>query len=374
MREPMHSVQFTNQAETLETLRMATDAAGVGVWDRDLVSGELHWSTRCREIFGADVETEPGYDLFLELTHPEDRDKVHATIQEAFDPAGLGEYELEYRICRRGQELRWVHAKGKCFFQDSVDGRKAIRFVGTLIDRTDQKLSQHALLQAEQLAATGRLAASIAHEINNPLEAVTNLLYLLRTETDEQERQAYLNQAESELARVSEISTNTLSFHRDPVGVTDVNLLRLIQSVLILFQGRVKLSRFQIALQVEEVHVQAAQGELRQVLVNLVSNALDAMSQGGCLRIRCRRLTRDIGGLRKGVRITVSDDGHGMCKETLDRLFQAFYTTKGIKGTGLGLWLSMELLRKHGCNLRVKSKVAKGTTFVICLPEPPKTA
>ncbi len=370
----MHSVQFNNEAEALETLRMATEAAGVGVWDRDLVSGELHWSTRCREIFGAEAEAVPGYDLFLELTHPEDRDKVHATIEQAFDPDGTGEYELEYRICRQNQELRWVHAKGKCFFQDSGDGRKAIRFVGTLIDRTDQKLSQHALVQAEQLAATGRLAASIAHEINNPLEAVTNLLYLLRTETDEQERQAYLDQADSELARVSEIATNTLSFHRDPAGVTDVNVLRLIQSVLTLFQGRIRLSRIRVTLEVEETHVQAAQGELRQVFVNLVSNALDAMSQGGCLRIRCRRRSTDIGDLRKGVRISVSDSGHGMSQETLGRLFQPFYTTKGSKGTGLGLWLSMELLQKYGCKLMVKSKVEKGTTFVICLPESPKSA
>ena len=105
------------------------------------------------------------------------------------------------------------------------------------------------------------------------------------------------------------------------------------------------------------------------MIVNLVSNALDAMPQAGYLRIRCRRRSSDVGYLRKGVRLSVSDSGHGMSRETLDRLFQPFYTTKGSKGTGLGLWLSTALLQKHGGKLMVKSKVGQGTTFVICLAE-----
>ncbi|MGI4831125.1 MAG: sensor histidine kinase [Janthinobacterium lividum] len=230
-------------------------------------------------------------------------------------------------------------------------------------------MTQQALLQAEQLAATGRLAASIAHEINNPLESITNLLYLLRREDERKQRESYLDLAESELGRVSEIATNTLRFYRDPVEITEVHLPGLFHSVLSLFNGHISTKKIDVRLKLDDVSVTASQGELRQVLLNLVGNALDAMPKGGRLHIRCRRFERSVGSRPPGVGICVADTGSGMAPEVLRRIFEPFYTTKGNSGTGLGLWLSMEILKKHGFRIKVKSKPASGSNFSLYLPE-----
>jgi signal transduction histidine kinase len=225
-------------------------------------------------------------------------------------------------------------------------------------------------MQAEQLATTGRLAASIAHEINNPLEAVTNLLYLLRDETDETARKEYLRTAESELARASEIAANTLRFYRDPKGLSRVGLGPLLQSVVGLFQGRLAIRGIELNLTCEEgVEVTASQGELRQVLVHLIGNALDAMPNGGRLLVRCRAFPRAIGNMEPGAGICIADTGTGMSQELLGRVFEPFYTTKGSSGTGVGLWLSREIVRKYGFKLLVKSKVERGTVFSIYMPQ-----
>lgn len=365
----MKNLHFGDPTETLETLRLATEAAGIGVWDRNLLTGELHLSDRCRRILGFTQDVTPTFELIVEQAHPEDRQSLQEAVQKALNPENGGEYACEYRICWPNRETRWVAANGKCFFDEVEGERKAVRLVGTLHDRTEQKLAQHALLQAEKLAVTGRLAASIAHEINNPLEAVTNLLYLLRNEEDSRQRELYLGLAESELARVVQVATNTLRFYRDPIGITEVDIVDLIQSVLSIFQGRLTTSGIQMNLALAEgTRVRTAAGELRQVIVNLVSNALDAMPKGGRLMIRCRTSPKRQERPFPRVSICVADTGHGMSPEVLRQSFEPFYTTKGNLGTGLGLWLSTELLRKHGCQLQVKSKPSKGTVFAVHVP------
>lgn len=347
---------------------MATDAASLGVWDLDLLTNELNWSDRCREIFGVAKDASLTYQDFLERLDEQDCDIVDAAVRSALDPEGPGAYDIEYRICRPSGEMRWVSAKGRAIFGEISGNRKAVRFVGTIFDRTDQKLTQDALFQAERMAGTGRLAASIAHEINNPLEAVTNLLYILRTEQNEEQRQQHLTLAEAELARVTEITTNTLRFYRDPIGDSEVDLTTLIRSVMSIFQGRITLKNIRVISELNDITQRTAQGELRQVLVNLISNALDAMPQGGCLRIRTSRRSA-MHGRPGGVSIAIADSGHGMSPHVLARLFQPFYTTKGAAGTGLGLWLSAEIARKNGFQLRLRSTRGKGTTFRIFIHE-----
>ena len=291
-------------------------------------------------------------------------------MHQARRPESSGVYDVEYRILRSDSDERIVAAKGSVLFE-TVDGeRKATRLLGTIIDRTEQRRSQAALAQAEQLATVGRLAASIAHEINNPLESVTNLLYLLREEQDESLRQEYLRTAESELARASEIASNTLRFYRDPKGQTRIGLSALIQSVLGLFQGRLAIRGVDLNLSCDDAaEVTATQGELRQVLVNLIGNAIDAMPKGGQLYIRSRRFLQPIGELRPGVHLFIADTGSGMNAAVLNRLFEPFFSTKGSAGTGLGLWLSQEILSKHGFRLTVKSKPQRGTIFHVYMPE-----
>jgi signal transduction histidine kinase len=235
--------------------------------------------------------------------------------------------------------------------------------------------AEAALIQSEKLAAVGRLAASISHEINNPLESVTNLLYLIRQEDHMPDRAlTYLGLAERELARVSEIAGQTLRFQRQSSNPTSVTPEDLLDSVIALYQGR--LINAHISLEFEHATaspVMCYEGDIRQVLNNLVGNAIEAMRTGGRLIIRTRDSTsrRD---QRPGIRITIADTGSGMSPEVRERIFEAFYTTKGLSGTGLGLWISKGIVEKHHGRLSVRSSNRPphtGTVFSLFLPRTP---
>lgn len=362
--------RITHEARVsaLERLKLAAEAANIGTWILKLPSKDLEWCARCKEIFGIPLLSDFRYEDFLERVYAEDRNRVDGIVQRSIDPGGGGPYDIEYRIVRPSGEVRWVAAKGKAYFE-GVKGRKhAVRFVGTLLDRTELKYVQGLLLQSEKLATTGRLAASIAHEIRNPLDAVSNLLYLVREEECREKRLQHLDTVMGELQRVTDIAMHTLQLTRDPVGINKVNLGALIESTLALFHGRIAAQRITVLRRVlKGVSVEASEGELRQVVVNLVSNALDAMPAGGKLLLRINRLDTSYSGGQK-VRLTVADSGNGMTQDVLSRICEAFYTTKGNSGNGIGLWLSMEILRKYNAELRVKSSPGLGTICTILFP------
>jgi signal transduction histidine kinase len=234
-------------------------------------------------------------------------------------------------------------------------------------DQIDQYArAQDALLRSEKLAVTGRLAASIAHEINNPLESVTNLLFLLREEASSDRQKKYLAQAEQELARVAEITKQTLRFYREPSQPTATRITTVLDSVLMLFGPRLVSSEIQVERneRAPSATVLSSPGELRQVIANIVGNAIDAMRTGGRLRIR-------IAQARQSVRLTMSDTGMGIPKEVLPTIFEPFVTTKGETGTGLGLWVTAEIIKRNGWKIRVRScrrPGRSGTTFSIVIP------
>jgi signal transduction histidine kinase len=237
---------------------------------------------------------------------------------------------------------------------------------------TERHRAEAALIQSEKLAAVGRLAASISHEINNPLESVTNLLYLIRQEDHVPERAlAYLTLAERELARVSEIAGQTLRFQRQSSNPTSITPTDLLESVVALYQGRL----INANIKLDFDHQTAApitcyEGDIRQVLNNLVGNAIEAMQTGGRLLIRTRNSKCWRTG-RPGVRITIADTGSGMTPDVLAHIFEAFYTTKGLSGTGLGLWISHGIVQKHSGILSVRSSnraSQSGTVFSLFLP------
>ncbi len=240
--------------------------------------------------------------------------------------------------------------------------------------REQQQLATDQLMQSEKLAAVGRLAASISHEINNPLEAVTNLLYLVRTdETLSPESDEYLRQAEQELGRVSEIVSQTLRFQRGSASLTDCVPERLIESVVALHQGRLHHSGIKINRQHRRsAAFRCAEGDIRQILNNLVGNAIDAMRKdGGTITIRTSP-AKHPGSGGAGIRISVSDTGSGMSRSTAAQIFEPFYTTKGSAGSGLGLWISNSIAKRHGGRLSVRSRTGEGrsgTIFSLFLPE-----
>ena len=246
-----------------------------------------------------------------------------------------------------------------------------VAFSAVIRDITSRKQAERALLQNEKLVSVGRLASSIAHEINNPLEAVTNLLYILQGRVQGEENTALVETAQAELARVSHIATHTLRFHKQSSARTAVNLEELANSVVSLYRARLENSS--IAVRNDSSTASpflCFEGELRQILMNLVSNAFDAMRGGGRLQIRMRDVTLWRSGA-PGVRLTIADSGSGMDAETLGRIFEPFFSTKGIGGTGLGLWITKDLVEKNSGTIRIRSSkeiAHKGTVVTLLFP------
>ena len=251
-----------------------------------------------------------------------------------------------------------------------------VGFSAIIRDTRREKQAERALLQTEKLASVGRLASSIAHEINNPLESVTNLLYILKSRVTDSDSQALVQTAEEELARVSQIANHTLRFHKQATNRTEVELGPLVENVLGLYRARLHNSGIEVVTASSNCSpLFCYENELRQVLLNLVANAFDAMRLGGRLSIRCRDFTNVLAG-EKGVSITVADTGIGMDQDTVARIFEPFFSTKGIGGTGLGLWISQDLIGRNGGKIRVRSSQVShhhGTTFLMWFPVVPQT-
>jgi PAS domain S-box-containing protein len=259
-----------------------------------------------------------------------------------------------------------------------------VRWAGVIVlDATDRKRAEEALRRTEKLAATGRLAASIAHEINNPLEAITNLLFLLDSFCSlEEPARNYVTMAQHEARRISEITQQTLRFYRQSTLPARARMSELLDSVLSLYQGRLNGLNVEVTREYDpELDLFCFAGEMRQVFANLIGNSLDALSADGRLTIRARRGHSWRDPAQTGVRFSIADNGCGMEPQVLARAFDAFFTTKEVTGTGLGLWVSQEILVKHHAVVAVRSRAAShkltgpetmtGTVFHIFVPDDP---
>jgi signal transduction histidine kinase len=245
---------------------------------------------------------------------------------------------------------------------------------------TQAKLAEEAIRNSERLAVAGRMAATIAHEINNPLEIVTNILYLLANDPSlgETARQ-YVRTADEELRRVGQITRTTLGLYRErDTAIVPVNIAELIESILLLYGRRLQSLDVRIDKQFDAAaNIMGVAGELRQVFSNLIANAIDALTITGTklvVHVRDSLHWSDLS--QRGVRVTIADDGSGMSVETKTSLFQPFFTTKGQKGTGVGLWVSRGIVAKHRGSIRLRSKtgVRHGSCFSVFLPSNPKVA
>jgi signal transduction histidine kinase len=233
-------------------------------------------------------------------------------------------------------------------------------------------------MMTEKLAAAGRLAATVAHEINNPLEAITNLVYLAKRDLPDAEKvKEHLVMAKRELDRVAHIARQTLGFYRDTSSPTRFNVADAIDDLLVLYERRLETRKIQVTKDYDDdAEVTALAGEIRQAVSNLLTNAMDAMPTGGTVRIRVRTAHEWGKGDLPGVRITIADSGTGIEPEHKRNLFQPFFTTKADVGTGLGLWITRGIVEKHGGTIRVKSSAGTkhGTSFSIFIPGQRKPA
>ena len=336
-------------------------AAGVAYWEIEYKTGKRRRWGDVVGVFGRnELEIETA-EQFLSIVHPDDREEVRNALDQAF--RSHTEYDAEYRITTPDGTVRWLLGRGQPYYDDTGN---PVSMVGVNMNVTARKVSEAALLQSEKLAVTGRLAATIAHEINNPLSTVTDFVYSIAHEpTATPTITSYANLAQEELNRIAQIVSNTLGFHRESGSPTTVNVADLLESALTLYEPQIRRKKIRLEkCYGNGLTVFVQPGELRQVFANLVNNAIDALSEGGCLRIR----TKSDGG---GVLVVIIDNGTGIPRERRAHLFQPFFTTKGEKGTGLGLWVSRSLVEKNGGRIAVRSFVGSnvhGTVFSVVLP------
>ena len=364
------------QRQTADRLDQALDAAQLGTWIWDRATDLIDFDQRAARLF----HTEPHVPitraaLRKHIVLTEEQGRTFESLERSLASGEL--YNVEYRVDGPDGSLTWVSVSGIATF---APGSSTINgMVGTVQDVTARKSQESALRQSEKLAATGRLAATIAHEINNPLEAVTNLIYLSRTDPNiPPPIQLLLETADSELARVAQIAQQTLGFYRDTTRPTEINVHELLHGVVDLFARKMTSRKITCTLDIEPgLRIHGLQGEIRQIFSNLVVNAIDsftfaAATRPGSIHVRGRHLR----GPRNGISILICDEGSGIPTTVRQRIFSPFFTTKLAVGTGLGLWVTRGFVEKHGGSIRFRTRTGEpsGTIFRVFLPvNPPPT-
>jgi PAS domain S-box-containing protein len=303
----------------------------------------------------------------LRLVHPQTHQPMTNVLEDLDRSGAMGLHQEGTLIARDGAEYA-VDATVSIVVD--ADGRPDGSVV-VFRDVTELRKAEVTLIANEKLAVTGRLAASIAHEIHNPLDSVANLHFLISQETDPQRRDDYLKLAQQELGRTLQISRAMLSLYRESPMPVQVNLEELIGSVLLLLDRKMRDQNIHVQQNfTHPVHVYGFPGELRQVFTNLIANAGEAAGPNGYVRILVRPASPLDG--RAGTIVEIADSGRGIAPHVEKKLFQPFMTTKGERGTGLGLWVSLGIVQKHGGTVRISNSTEgdlRGAVVRVYLPE-----
>lgn len=327
------------------------------------------WNRGAEQIFGYTSEEVIGRSI--SILHPADEADQFVAILESI---GRGERISHFETTRRRKDGTEVvvalSISPICDRQGNIIGASKI-----LRDITDRKRSDALVQRADKLAVAARLAAGVAHEINNPLAALTNLLFLMKGEDLPQCARQYLEMADHELNRITHITTQALGFYQEYTEPVEADLSEIVESAVSILQHRLETNGIKVRRRyLDGSAVVCHAGELRQVLVNLIGNAVDAMPAGGTLWLRLRPAS-DPATARRGVRISVADMGNGMAKETIRHIFEPFYTTKESTKTGLGLWMCDQIVTRHKGTIRVASSQGRqthGSIVSVFLPSEPE--
>src|SRR3954469_6209283 len=363
------SVDITDRKRAEQASRRQAqiiDQTHDAVISTDMRGAIRSWNRGAERIFHYTAEEVLGKNITL-LAMPEQEASLRKKIAAAIS---AGNMQTEIGARRKSGEIATVHLSLSMMRGESGDPTGV---VGVALDISDQKRAEALLRNTERMAAMGRLAATIAHEINNPLESVTNVFYLLsRHSTLDKVSRTYLSVAEEELKRISHIVKQTLGFYRETEHPIQVELSKVLDSVFALYEHRGAKFDIQLSRKYDlDAVVEGYPGELRQIFSNLVVNALEAVGEDGQVMIHAYR-SRDWGGSgREGVRVSVADNGPGIASNIRAHLFEPFFTTKGERGTGLGLWVTLGMVQKHHGSIHVRSSTGErhhGTIFSIFLP------
>ncbi len=338
--------------------RAVTETASDAIISIDQHSTILLVNSATEGIFGYNRDELVGHKLTMLM--PEYLRALHETAIREY--VATGEKHLHWK----GVQLSGLHKNGSeiplevSFGEYVKDGQHW--FTGVVRDISDRKQAEEALRSSEKLATVGRLTATIAHEITNPLDSAAGLIHLALQDSglDTSVRQ-YLGLARQELTRIAEIARNTLSFYREASQPVPVRLTEVLDSVIALYARKIRFDDITVLRRYDSAgKVCSFPGEMRQAFANLVGNALDAVPQGGRLVLHVFDSRDWSNPQRIGVRVTIADDGVGISSQHRQQLFSPFFTTKDEKGTGLGLWVTGGIVRKHNGSIRVSSSTRPG--------------
>jgi PAS domain S-box-containing protein len=352
-----------------ERFRKLTDALPQLVWTADRDGHLTYTNAAWRKTML------PGVESWCDprIIHPEDIQACLDAWKRAQESGSAYSQECRWLTQTCPGEHSWYLLRVQPFA--ATDGR--LSWLGTATHTHEEKKREAALRTAEKLAVAGRMAATIAHEINNPLESLTNLVFLLRREPWlSTEARGYIEMAENELQRVSAITRQTLSFYRESGERISLHAADLLEDVARLFAPRLHGRNIHLEIDApRDIRFGGDRGEIRQVLVNLASNAIDAVPPGGRIRLIARSVDADG---RPMTELRVEDNGCGIDPAHLTRIFEPFFSTKGMHGTGLGLWVSKSIVEKCGGSIRVESqREPEGhsyTAMILRLPPSPEAA
>ncbi|HUS20286.1 MAG TPA: PAS domain S-box protein [Terriglobales bacterium] len=350
-------------AEARHRLAAIVESSDDAIISKDLRGIVTSWNRGAEAVFGYRPDEMIGQPI-LRLIPPELHNDESRILQTICRGERIQHFET-VRVTKDGRRID-VSLTISPVRDDSgriVGAAKIAR------DISQRKDTERALRTTERLASVGRLAATVAHEINNPLEAVTNLVYLARKATLRDDVREFLSNAEEELERVAQITKQTLGFYRETKGIATLQVGSTVESFISVFSRRARNKDATIRTDIHaDVAIEAVPGEIRQLIGNLVANSIDAVAPGGRIAVRVAAAQR---GGEDGVRLTVADDGHGIPEKVRAHLFQPFFTTKRDVGTGLGLWVGKSIVDKHRGSIRLRTSTRpgrSGTVFSVFLP------
>jgi PAS domain S-box-containing protein len=358
--------RFQNALIGSQRLAAIVESSDDAIVSKDLKGVVSSWNPGAERMFGYTTEEMVGQPITT-IIPPELHDDEQRILSIIARGERIDHFET-VRLKKNGEriEVSLTVSPVKDEIGNIVGAAKIAR------DVTERKKAERALRTTERLASVGRLAATVAHEINNPLEAVTNLIYLAKQSTGLPEVQKYLTHAEEELDRVSQLTRQTLGFYRETKAASAMKVGSTIMPLISVFGSRMRRRGIEIHPEIkQDREIYAVPGEIRQLVANLVSNSVDAVADGGRIRIRVSGATEWNGHGRQGVRLTIADSGPGIPVGLRSQLFEPFFTTKKEVGTGLGLWVCKGIVEKHHGSIRVKSSTIPGnswTAFSVFLP------
>ncbi len=355
--------------ESDERFRMVADNMSQLAWTCDQLGNVTWYNQRWLDYTGLTFKEMQGWD-WSKVQHPDHLDRVVQGVRRSRDSGEI--WEDTFPLRGKDGKYRWFLS---CAIPIRAAGGEVVQWFGTNTDITEQKLAEAALIKSEKLAAAGRLAATLAHEINNPLQAVTNLLTLLgQSPSLDTEEKEYARIAREELGRVTHLTQQSLGFYRESIFPTAVNVEEMIDSILSLYAKRIAAKKITVTKQYQanEAPIASYPGEIRQVFSTLLMNAMEAAPDGGRFVVR---ISKSTDWTKKpptqGLRITLADSGCGIPAHHAERIFEPFFTTKGENGTGLGLWVARGIVHRLGGSVHMRSSVQpekSGTCFSVFLP------